>query len=469
MLGADDSKHAFGKGDSLLKNGLRKKLETEVEKWKNKHSALLRKSTDDFKHAAESFLKKELGKKLELEVAQLQKPKKGERSMRQLLEIQHLPNETLIHICHFLSLKDLNNVSAVSRRFNEVATNSYIHHQSLMTSLKHKIKLTRMLDSDLRSPRFRKVSSIKLSGNVSLVSASKNGIIGYAASEKGDLGEPELSDLLKTFTRSKLKHLQLDRMDLTKIDYKVLANAINSLEAFSSEFCMFSSRANQVTKIFRQMSKESTKIKSLKILSCSIELLEVPPLLFARAVNKLESLALDVNFRSNCNPQHKDHLFEMFTQMYFKTNLKRVHLLLGHSGCDISVFPAKSLAEAVSKLEEFVAPRIEFSIDQIKCILTAVSKESSKIRKLDLGSTFSPRLMNVDIGTLTKVINKTEMNNFKVLMRMRSIELRNEQILKAYVVSPDLLETRKRKMEEESLEIMKNMPKAKNLKKMVGR
>ena len=465
MLGADDSKHAVGEFESFLKNGLEKKLETEVEKWKNKHSALLRKSTDDFKHGAESFLKKELGKKLKLEVAKLQKLKKGERSKRQLLEIQHLPNETLIHICQFLSLIDLNNVSAVSRRFNEVATNTYLHHQSLMTSLEHKIKLTRMLDS--RSPRFRKVSTIKLSGNVSLVSASKNGIIGYAASEKGDLGEPELSDLLKKFTSSKLKHLQLDRMDLTKINYKVLANAINRLEAFSSEFCMFSSRANQVTKIFRQMSKESTKIKSLKILSCSIELLEVPPLLFARAVNKLESLALDVNFRSNS--QHKDHLFEMFTQMYFKTNLKRVHLLLGHSGCDITVFPAKSLAEAVSKLEEFVAPRIEFSIDQIKCILTAVSKESSKIRKLDLGSTYSPRLINVDIRTLTKVINKTEMNNFKVLMSMRSIELRNEQILKAYVVSPDLLEIRKRKMEGESLEIMKNMPKAKNLKKMVGR
>ena len=117
------------------------------------------------------------------------------------------------------------------------------------------------------------------------------------------MGEPELSDLLKKFTRSKLKHLQLDRMDLTKINYTVLANAINRFEAFSSEFCMFTSRANQVTKIFRQMSKESTKIKSLKILSCSIELLEVPPLLFARAVNKLESLALDVNFRSNS--QHK--------------------------------------------------------------------------------------------------------------------------------------------------------------------
>ena len=134
------------------------------------------------------------------------------------------------------------------------------------------------------------------------------------------------------------------------------------------------------------MSEEPTKMKSLKFLSSSSYnmmscLDRVPSLDLASGVNKLESLALDVNFRSNS--QHKHHLFEMFTQMYFKTNLKNVHLLVGNSGCDISVFPAKSLAEAVSKLEEFVAPRREFSVAQSSCLLTAVSKAASQIRKLD--------------------------------------------------------------------------------------
>ena len=104
MTSADVSKDAVAEVESLLKNKVRKKLESEVEKWK-KHSSTLRISTDDFKQAAdeaESLFKKELGKKLEMEFAKPQH------------EIQHLPNETLQHILQFLSPKDLNNVSVVS-------------------------------------------------------------------------------------------------------------------------------------------------------------------------------------------------------------------------------------------------------------------------------------------------------------------------------------------------------------------
>merc|ERR1740129_2076553 len=189
----------------------------------------------------------------------------------------------------------------------------------------------------------------------------------------------------------------------------------------------------------------------------------VPSLDLARGVNKLESLNLGSEF-GNINA---DQLFETFTQMSVKTNLKRVHLL-GPDSDDIRAVPAGTLAEAVSKLEEFIAPRLEFSLAQMKCVLIAVSKKSSKIRKLDLGSTYGPRMRKVDIGTLMKVMNKTEMNDFKLLMIMRIIESRNEHVLKAEVVFSDLVEIRKRKlMEEESVEVIANMPKAKRMKNLI--
>ena len=506
-LSADDSKHTVKKVESLLKNGLRKKLESEVVKLK-RHSTIIRISSEDFKHASEeveSLIKNELRKKMELEIVEIQKPKKVKRSKRQHKgqqhEIQHLPNETLLHICEYLSHKDLNNVSVVSRRFYEVATdpNLWKYFQSSRSSLNYKI---RMLDL----PRFRKISSFNLSNPTvisneiclnqiqevlkSIAELNLNNLhfelfnfrginkqlflnvvlntqsVRLEANNHGDLEKQQLAELVEKIAGSKLKHLQFDHMDFFKIDPKDVGNAINSLESFSSEFCIF--RSNQVKEIFRQMSEEPTKMKSLKFLSSSSYnmmscLDRVPSLDLASGVNKLESLYLGSEF-GNINA---DQLFETFTQMSVKTNLKRVHLL-GPDSDDIRAVPAETLAEAVSKLEEFIAPRLEFSLAQMKCVLIAVSKESSKIRKLDLGSTYGPRLRKVDIGTLMKVMNKTEMNDFKLLMIMRSIESRNDQVLKAEVVFSDLVEIRKRKlMEEESVEVMENMPKAKRMKNLI--
>ena len=392
------------------------------------------------KHAVgevECLLKNELGKKLELEFAKPQH------------EIQHLPNETLLHICQFLSHKDLNNISLVSRRFYDVATipNLWKNTHYSISSMKDRIDLMWMLGL----PRFRKESSIKLSGS---------GI-------RADFQERyQLYNLMKEITGSKLKHLTFDHMDFKEINS--IANVINSLESFSAEFCVFNQR--QVARIFSQMSEEYSKLKSLKLLSSINEdyIKQVRPLIFARGVNKLESLDLG----SSDNDFHgltKGHLLKMFAQMSVETNLKRLHL--GPVAISYpNLVPSETLAKAISKLEEFIAPRIEFSAAQIQCVLIAVSKDSSKIRKLDLGSNFGPRFINVDIGILTKVMNKIEMNDFKLLMTMRSIEFRNQQVLTAEVVYADMVENRKRKlMEDESVEVLKNMPKEKRMKKMIRR
>ena len=505
----DDSKSDVKEIESFLKNELRDKLESEFVKLKKKnHSAMIRISSEDFKRASEeveSLLKNELMKKLEVVIEKMQIPKKGKRSKRQRQqhEIQHLPNETLLHIFQYLSYKDLNNVSGVSRRFYGVATdpNLWKYFQSSRLSLNYRI---RMLDF----PRFRKLTSFSLSNsnttamnnersinqiqevlqNIAELNLNKlhfelfnfRGInkqlflnvvlnthsVRLEANNHGDLEKHQLADLLENISGSKLKHLQFDHMDFFKIDPEDVGKAINSLESFSSEFCIF--RSNQVKEIFRQMSEEATKMKSLKFLSSSsynmMSFLDrVPALDLARGVNKLESLDLGSEF-GNLNA---DQLFEMFTQMSVKTNLKKLHLL-GPDSDDIRAVPAETLAEAVSKLEEFIAPRLEFSLAQIKCVLVAVSKETSKIRKLDLGSTYGPRLRKVDSETLMKVMRKTEMNDFKLLMIMRNIESRNDQVLKAEVMFSDLVEIRKRKLiEEESVEVLRNMPKAKRMKNLI--
>ena len=473
-----------------LKNEREKKLDFEVEKLKNV-----------------------LMKKLISEVAKLQKPRiefelqktkkvkcLNRHQKKQKHEIGHLPNETLLHIFQYLRHKDLANVSEVSHRFYEVATdpNLWKYFDSLPSSsgasFVGKMKM-------LCLPRFSKLSSFNIS-NQNLEPISNRAIlenlanlsldklhfelynfrdinkelflkvvlntksVRLEAQNHGDLEQHLLSDFLENITGSKLKHLQLDHIDFFKIDPKIVGQAINSLESFSSEFCIF--RPNQVTEIFRQMSEEATKMKSLKFLSSSsynmMSFLErVPALHLSRGVNKLETLDLGSEF-GNLNA---DQMFEMFAQMSVKTNLRRVHLV-GPDSDDIRVVPAETLAEAASKIEEFIAPRFEFSLAQMKSVIVAVAKESSPIRKLDLGSTYGPRLRKVDIGTLQKVLNKIEMNDFKLLMLMRSIESRNEMVLNAEEVYSDLVEIRKRKLcEEESVEILSNMPKAKRMKDLI--
>ena len=107
----DDSKLDVKEIESLLKNGLRDKLESEFVKLKKKnHSGMMRISSEDFKRASDevkSLLKNELRKKLEVVIEKMQIPKKGKRSKRQRQqhEIQHLPNETLLNIFQYLSFK----------------------------------------------------------------------------------------------------------------------------------------------------------------------------------------------------------------------------------------------------------------------------------------------------------------------------------------------------------------------------
>ena len=94
----------------------------------------------------------------------------------------------------------------------------------------------------------------------------------------------------------------------------------------------------------------------------------------------------------------------------------------------VQAIPASVLSSALGQLEEFSAPQLEFTPAQIKSVLDIIAPESSKLKRIDLGSTHQPPLANMDLGTLKKVIYKIENNAFKLLIQDKVIELYDETI-----------------------------------------
>ena len=54
--------------------------------------------------------------------------------------------------------------------------------------------------------------------------------------------------------------------------------------------------------------------------------------------------------------------------------------------------------------------------------------ESSRMKRIDLGSTNRPILTNVEFESLRKIVNKIEDNTFKSLIQIKIIETYNETI-----------------------------------------
>ena len=370
--------------------------------------------------------------------------------------IEFLPNEILLIIFSNLESKDLINVSEVSRRFHSIATDPLLwRHFNIgeLFSIEEQINL-------LRLPRFQKLKSfelnnsdingevdpnytieninniLKLLGDMDIemvtfrmfdfrgldpkllsevVTDTKS--VRLEANTLGDLEEEQLVEILENIPGGSIKYLQLDHVVLYNICPKKLARAINSLEALYCEYCFYS--PEQLSEMFRDMS-EDTK---LSIFSCrtTTSLSSLAPATLAQALNNLECEA--ANFSA-------EQMSELFLQMSTETRVSSMFL----AGPDtpesplVQAIPANVLSSALGQLEEFSAPQLEFTPAQIKTVLDIVATESSKLRRIDLGSTHQPPLANMDLGTLRKVIYKIENNAFKLLIQDKVIELYDETI-----------------------------------------
>ena len=379
--------------------------------------------------------------------------------------LNNLPDEILLKVFSDLRNKDLINVSEVSKRTFSVATDPTLWRDF---NFKESFSTEKQINL-LRLPRFRKLKSFEISNtdingeldespdysvdNIQEILKLLIGInlevvtfrmfdfkeidpkilsevvrnttsVRLEANSLGDLSENQLLQILINIPGGKVKNLQVNHVNFYNICPSKVAKAINSLEAYSSEFCLYS--PEQISKIFLEISVET----KLKTFSCSSHtrsfLRSVEPGILSEALNNLENLFIGSEGGSFSSEQ----MFEFFLKMSQKTRLQRICLM----GPDnpgsplLQTIPANILSGAIQKLEAFVAPELLFSPGQTKCILDAISMESSRMKRIDLGSTNRPTLTNVEFESLRKIVSKVEDNTFKSLIQIKIIETYNETI-----------------------------------------
>ena len=379
--------------------------------------------------------------------------------------LNNLPDEILLKIFSVLKNKDVINVSEVSKRTFSVATDpnlwrDFNFRESFSTEKKMNL---------LRLPRFRKLKSFEITNTDINGELDENpdysveniqeilkllieidlevvtfrmfdfkeidpkilsGVVRNTtcvrleANSLRDLTEIQLLQILENIPGGKVKNLQVNHVNFYNICPSKVAKAIISLEAFSSEFCLYS--PEQVGKMFLEMTGE-TKLKTFSCYShCRSFLSSVEPRILSTALNNLKYLFIGSE-SSNFN---SEQMFDFFLKMSQRTRLQRVGLM----GPDnpgsplLQTIPADILSGAIQRLEAFVAPELHFSPGQTKSILDAIAMESSRMKRIDLGSTIWPTLTNLELGSLRKIVNKIEGNTFRSLIQIKIIETYNETI-----------------------------------------
>ena len=215
-----------------------------------------------------------------------------------------------------------------------------------------------------------------------------------------DLGKAQLKKILKKIPDGNIKDLHLGNVHLN-LDPSLVAKAVNSLEVFDYIYC--SHHPSVIKEIFIQMSKD-TKLKSLTLaFKKNIFIDHFHPEILVRALSNLESLRFDNEI--NFSLEALDLLFLRIA--YGMTKLKKI-VLLGPDTIDLwRSIPAAVLGKAVNRLEEFWAPRLVFSTNQLEAILTGMKLESSKLKSIDLGEG-KLSTKNVSMDNLKEMLNKLQ-------------------------------------------------------------
>ena len=412
--------------------------------------------------------------------------------------LNNLPDEVLLQIFSNLKNQDLINVSEVSKRIFSVASDptlwrDFNFRESFSTEKKmnllrlpkfRKLKsfeitntdingeldenpdysvdniqeiLKLLIEIDLEMITFRMFDFKKIDPKILSGVVRNTKSVRLEANSLRDLTESQLLQILINIPGGKVRNLQVNHVNFYKICPSKVAKAINSLEAFSSEFCLYS--PEQINRMFLEMTGE-TKLGTFSCYShCRNFLRSVEPRILSAALNNLEYLFIGSEGGSFSSEQ----MFEFFLKMSQRTRLQRVGLMgPDNPGSSLlQTIPANILSGAIQRLEAFVAPELHFSPGQTKSILDAIAMESSRMKRIDLGSTNWPTLSNVELGSLRRIVNKIEGNTFKSLVQVKIIETYNETIrsLKEEVL-------RKQEEAQETLHMIEKLRRRKHLEIM---
>ena len=324
------------------------------------------------------------------------------------MSLHDLPNEILLQILQLLSYNDLKIVSQTSKRFYIVATdpNLWRDFTSARKSISLKIGMLRM-------PRFQNLKFVNFSNTFE--DSNKNRLV--KKNRRRITPKCQITAIFELLANMKVEEIHFEKFNFKNFNNQLYFDVVlKTMTVRLEEVHHKSFEKNQLLKLLEGIP--GSGIKNLEI--SLVHLWDVEPVKVAVAINSLESLSME-----SCPCLPAVQLFEVFSEMSVRTCLRKVYIgvpLNPLFNATIQSVPSDVLALAVTKLEEFIAPRMRFSPDQIKSVLEAVSMNSSKIKKIDLGSAFAPDLKNIDMVIRRKVIKKIERNDFKLHMVVKNIE-----------------------------------------------
>jgi len=213
--------------------------------------------------------------------------------------------------------------------------------------------------------------------------------------------------------QTKVKTLQVENIDLSRIESKSLSKAINCLENFFSLGSKYSEE--QLENIFETMATGS----NLKNVAIFAGLKTVLPGTLAKAVNNVESIIIGHSLAA-------EQLLFFFQQLASKSSLKKLFFMFQDSHHNLLAnIPANILSKGLNKLDTVVMPHLMLTNNQMEKMFEGVLKSSSNIKSLDLGKNIIP---DVSLDMLKNVNTKLELNSFKIRLQRKILEISENKL-----------------------------------------
>ena len=356
--------------------------------------------------------------------------------MASLACIEKLPAEIINSIMKNLGFKDLSNLSCVSRTFYHFSNDPWLwktfelpHHtkpEALLAIVQleklrklEKVHLCQGREEFVGEAHARTIaqifecfSNIELKHltiqhfdlthlNPSLLSQVLNNIENIGLNHCIKITDEQINKLVEDISEyGIMKGLQVNEIDLSRVDPKSLSKAVNNLHDFYSIDSSYSQEL--LDELFTTMAI-NTNLKDLSLIGLE-GLDKISPVTLANAFNNVEFLFIDSTLSG-------EQLVCFFEQLARKTTLKKLHLDLSDSFLPLlDPIPSDILCKGIQKLDTMVMPYMVLRTNQMRAILEGVVESNSKVRRLDLGDNVIPDEVCMEV--LRSLMTKLQPNFF---------------------------------------------------------
>jgi len=258
-----------------------------------------------------------------------------------------------------------------------------------------------------------------------------------------DIRDGQIAKLIEKIPeQGKIKGLQMEEINFSRIEADRLSKAVNSLVNFHLFHCNLSKY--QQEEIFGKMALSGTNLKDVSLIGLE-GLEEVSPIILATALNNLESLYI-----GHCTLTDQQ-MTSFFQQMARKSTLKKLHFVLNDINPHVLAhIPSDILSKGLNKLTTVEIPDIVLSLEQMRSVLVEAARDSSEVRHLELGNEVIPDDVCMEVmkilvhklepSTLTddlrdkmivnnEIIQSCEEKKAKMRLQKRALAIRRMQLL----------------------------------------